>query len=48
MISEIQHESLEILRKYNINISQFIRQAIKEKINNEWKTIKSKPIKTPF
>ena len=30
--SEKQAESLNILRNYNVNVSQFIRQAIKEKI----------------
>ena len=42
MISKIQTESLEKLRGYNVNVSQFIRQAIKEKINREWKQIKIK------
>ena len=42
MISEIQSESLTKLKSYNVNISQFIRQAIKEKIQRDWKTIKDK------
>ena len=42
MISKIQAESLAKLRDYNVNISQFIRQAIKEKIKREWKYIKIK------
>lgn len=40
MISKQQKESLEILKSYNVNTSQFIRQAIKEKIKREWKQIK--------
>jgi hypothetical protein len=40
MISEKQKESLIKLAEYNVNISQFIRSAIKEKITREWKTIK--------
>ena len=30
--SKQQIESLEILKAYNVDVSQFIRQAIKEKI----------------
>ena len=50
MISEKQAESLSILKQYNVNVSQFIRQAIKEKIQREWKTIKEKKerVKLPF
>jgi post-segregation antitoxin (ccd killing protein) len=40
MISEKQAESLKKLKSYNVNISQFIRQAIKEKISRDWKEIK--------
>ena len=40
MISEKQSESLKTLKKYNINVSQFIRQAIKEKLKRDWKIIK--------
>ena len=42
MISETQANSLSVLKKHNINVSQFIRQAIKEKIHREWKQIKQK------
>jgi len=50
MISESQHKSLEILKSYNVNISQFIRQAIKEKLHRDWKTIKENKdkLKIPF
>ena len=40
MISKKQKESLEVLKSYNVNTSQFIRQAIKEKLKREWKSIK--------
>ena len=40
--SEKQAESLNILKSYNVNISKFIRQAIKEKIKRDWKQIKEK------
>lgn len=45
-----QADSLKILESYNINVSQFIRQAVKEKLQKEWKQIKHKKetIKTPF
>lgn len=45
-----QAESLAILEKYDVNVSQFIRQAIKEKLQREWKIIKEKKerVKLPF
>lgn len=50
MISEKQAESLATLKQYDVNVSQFIRQAIKEKLQREWKIIKEKKerAKTPF
>jgi hypothetical protein len=49
-LSKIQKQSLDILESKGVNISQFIRLAIKEKINRDWKTIKKPKIKTqcPF
>lgn len=49
-LTEKQAESLAILKQYDVNVSQFIRQAIKEKIQREWKTIKEKKerVKLPF
>ena len=39
-ISKIQKRTLQVLhQKYNINTSQFIRDAIKEKIENDSKDI---------
>ena len=40
MISKQQAESLSILKSYNVNVSKFIRKAIKEKIKRDWKLIK--------
>lgn len=37
-----QKESLETLERYDVNVNQFIRQAVKEKIQREWKFIKEK------
>lgn len=39
-ISKKQAESLAVLKTYNINVSRFIRSAIKEKLQREWKQIK--------
>lgn len=45
-----QKESLKKLEYYGININQFIRAAVKEKISREWRTIREKKekIKMPF
>ena len=50
MISEIQAQSLKKLKEYDVNLSQFIRQAIKEKLQRDWPEIKEKhkKIKMPF
>ena len=39
MISKVQANSLAILKTYSVNVSQFIRQAIKEKLHRDWKEI---------
>ena len=38
--SDKQAESLQKLKDYNVNVSRFIRLAIKEKIQRDWKQIK--------
>lgn len=45
-----QKESLKKLEDYGVNVNQFIRSAVKEKISREWKSIKEKKerIKMPF
>ena len=49
LINKIQYDSLKILESYGVNVSQFIRNAIKEKLQREWKQIKeSKKEKIPF
>jgi hypothetical protein len=49
-ISKMQRQSLIILESKGINVSQFIRLAIKEKLQKDWKSIKEKSekIKYPF
>jgi hypothetical protein len=40
--SETQMNSLAILESYGVNVNQFIRLAISEKLKKDWKTIKEK------
>ena len=49
-LTEKQYKCLKILKSYDVNVSQFIRAAIKEKLQREWKQIKEKKetIKLPF
>lgn len=48
--TKTQMQSIKILESYGVNISQFARLAIKEKIKKDWKNIKIKneTIKIPF
>ena len=49
LINKVQYNSLKILDDYGVNVSQFIRSAIKEKLQKDWKEIKlTKNIKCPF
>lgn len=45
-----QKKSLQTLEKYGVNVNNFIRIAVKEKLHREWKTIKEEKerIKLPF
>ena len=45
-----QAETLQKLKDYDVNISQFIRLAIAEKIKRDWRQIKDKKerVKLPF
>jgi nitrogen regulatory protein PII-like uncharacterized protein len=40
-ISDIQFNTLKILKSKGVTPSKFIRIAIKEKIDRDWKTIKN-------
>lgn len=44
-ITETQHQTLKKLDSYNINVAQFIRQAIAEKIKREYSDLIPKPKK---
>ena len=48
--SEQQAESLHKLKDYDVNVSQFIRLAIADKIKKDWKQIKEEKqrVKLPF
>ena len=35
-----QKKAFEILESYGINVNQFIRASIKEKLQRDWKSIK--------
>lgn len=48
-ITEIQHETLKKLDSYQINVAQFIRDAISEKIKREYNSLVPKEkSKCPF
>lgn len=49
-ITDIQHQTLEKLRNRKVNVAQFIRDAISEKIKRDAKELEVKPnkIKCPF
>ena len=48
--TKVQQEAFKTLEEYGVNVNQFIRAAIKEKLQREWKQIKEKKetIKLPF
>ena len=48
--SDEQINSLNKLKDYDVNVSQFIRLAISDKIKRDWKEIKEKKerVKLPF
>lgn len=48
--TESQMNSLTILESYGVNVNHFIRIAIKEKLQKDWKQIKEskEKIKMPF
>ena len=35
--NNIQFETLQKLKEYDVNLSQFVRLAIKEKLKRDWK-----------
>jgi hypothetical protein len=49
-ITQIQHDTLKKIDSYGVNVAQFIRDAISEKITREYKDLIPKPkkIHCPF
>jgi len=49
-ISETQHKTLQKMKSYNVDIAEFIRNAIKEKIQREYQYLlpKQKEVYCPF
>ena len=47
-ITDIQHETLKKLDSYNINVAQFIRESISEKIIREYSDLIPKPKKITY
>ncbi len=44
-ISEVQLKTLQKMKSYNVDIGNFIREAIQEKIKREYNTLLPKPEK---
>lgn len=44
-ITEVQHQTLKKLDSYQINVAQFVRDAISEKIQREYSDLIPKPKK---
>jgi len=44
-ISETQHKTLQKMKSYNVDVAEFIRNAIKEKIQREYQDLIPKPKK---
>jgi len=40
--TEQQKNAFEVLENHNVNVNQFIRAAISDKLKREWKSIKEK------
>ena len=41
-ISEEQHNTLVKMKSYNVDVGKFIREAVKDKINKEYKYLTAK------
>jgi hypothetical protein len=48
--TKVQQKAFKTLESYGVNVNHFIRIAIKEKIQKDWKQIKERKekIKMPF
>jgi hypothetical protein len=45
-----QQEAFKTLEEYGVNVNQFVRASVKEKLKRDWKSIKEKKelVKMPF
>ena len=43
-VSEVQNNTLLKMKKLNVDVDSFIREAVKEKIDREYKELIKKPI----
>ena len=46
--TETQKKAFETLENYGVNVNHFIRLAVKEKLQKDWKIIKEPKNKCPF
>ena len=46
--TETQKKAFENLEDYGVNVNHFIRLAVKEKLQKDWKTIKENKLKTKY
>jgi hypothetical protein len=48
--TKVQQDAFKTLEDYGVNVNHFIRLAVKEKLQKDWKTIKENKLKTkcPF
>lgn len=48
--TKVQQHAFKTLETYGVNVNQFIRLAVKEKLKKDWKSIKENKLKTkcPF
>lgn len=48
--TETQKKAFETLEDYGVNVNQFIRIAVKEKLQRDWRSIKEskEKVKCPF
>jgi hypothetical protein len=46
--TKVQQNAFKTLENYGVNVNQFIRLAVKEKLQKDWKTIKEKKEKINY
>ena len=46
--TKVQQDAFKTLENYGVNVNHFIRLAVKEKLQKDWKTIKEKKEKINY